>query len=88
MDQLDCVPGSQTEFSVSCARPSLKYQWYFNDGPIDLQNQEYDGTTTKCLVILESLSKHQGSYQCVITYGPKKTTSSKSAILKLGMSYL
>ena len=89
IDQLNCIPGSQVEFSVSTTLQQLEYQWYCNEKPIDANNPEYAGSTINCLLLHECLLKHQGLYKCVITDETSNMSiTSRTARLKLGNHFL
>ncbi len=44
------------------------YNWVFNGQSISDDNTDYRGARTRKLVVLKSLSKHCGSYKCIVTH--------------------
>ncbi|XP_064387520.1 uncharacterized protein LOC135335853 isoform X4 [Halichondria panicea] len=54
-------------FIVTSPGQVFSYDWCFNDQSISAENVDYSGARTSELVILKSLSKHCGSYKCIVT---------------------
>ena len=62
-----CKPGEEVKFTVSTppSATTCVYQWYFENQAITVQNPDYKGQTSKCLLVLKCLPKHKGVYWCI-----------------------
>ncbi len=62
--------GEDSKFFIvtSPGQVSYTYDWVFNDQSISDDNADYRGARTRKLVVLKSLSKHCGSYKCILIY--------------------
>ncbi len=79
--------GEYAKFSIVTSSPGkVSYNWCFNDQSISVDNADYRGTRTSELVVLKSLSKHCGSYKCIVTdkLHSDVHTLSDSAVLEIG----
>ncbi|XP_064388252.1 uncharacterized protein LOC135336416 isoform X2 [Halichondria panicea] len=62
--------GEDAKFFIAVTASSpgqVSYNWCFNNQSISDDNANYKGATTSELVVLKSLSKHCGSYKCIVT---------------------
>ena len=71
------------EILIETDLPPKSYKWYFQGGEIG-DNEDYEGSKTKCLLIRKCLPKHKGAYVCEITDELGGTMESRSAMLSIG----
>lgn len=60
--------GEDVKFFILTSPGQVSYNWCFNDQSISDDNADYRGARTRKLVVLKSLSKHCGSYKCIVTH--------------------
>ncbi|XP_064392221.1 uncharacterized protein LOC135339913 isoform X4 [Halichondria panicea] len=63
--------GEDAKFFIAVTASSpgqISYNWCFNNQSVSDYNADYKGATTSELVVLKSLSKHCGSYKCIVTH--------------------
>ena len=60
--------GEDVKFFIVTSPGQVSYNWCFNDQSISDDNVDYRGARTRELVVLKSLSKHCGSYKCIVTH--------------------
>ncbi len=60
--------GEDVKFFILTSSGQVSYNWCFNDQSISDDNADYRGARTSELVVLKSLSKHCGSYKCIVTH--------------------
>ncbi len=77
------VGESAKYFIVTSSPGKVSYNWCFNHQSILVDNADYRGSKTSELLILKSLSKHCGSYKCIVT-DKDVHVPSISAELKIG----
>jgi len=65
--------GASTTLSVAARGPNLRYQWHFNDSPID-------GATSPSLPLTSVSAAQTGRYHCVVTSDCGSTTSDVATI--------
>ncbi len=80
-----CKPGEEAEFTISTS-PSATcvYQWYFENQALAVQNPDYKGQTSKCLLVLKFLPKHKGVYWCITEDESGTQITSRHAALTAG----
>ena len=81
---VNALPGLSVELSITTSPTSKTYNWYFQEQQISSGNPEYSGSTTDTLTIAKCLSKHCGSYECVVTDETDKRHTSGRATLIIG----
>ena len=81
-----CTPGDKVGFTIETSPTAKSYQWKLNGNEISNEDKEYHGSTTNSLSISKCLSKHKGSYKCIVTTELDLLLSSEIATLKIGMS--
>ena len=59
--------GEDAKFFIVTSPGQVSYNWCFNDQSISDDNADYRGARASELVVLKSLSKHCGSYKCIVT---------------------
>ncbi|XP_064407131.1 uncharacterized protein LOC135351978 isoform X3 [Halichondria panicea] len=59
--------GEEATFSIVTSSGQFSYNWCLNDQSIPDDNPDYRGATSNKLVVLKPLSKHCGSYKCIVT---------------------
>ena len=77
-------PGKRVSYSVATNPRAKSYQWYFKEKLISMDDNDYEGSTTSHLSIRRCLSKHSGTYKCVITNKFGELCASETATLTLG----
>ena len=82
-EEFTCKPGEKAELFVKTSTTDCTYQWYFKDEAITTANADYEGSTASVLRIENCLSKHEGTYKCVVTDPAGKSVSSKEASVKI-----
>ena len=80
-----CKPGDKLGFFIETSKTAQAYQWYLNGNQICDEDKDYEGSTTKQLIISKCLPKHKGSYKCVVTTELDTLLTSEIATLKIGM---
>ena len=82
-EKLNVVPGSTVEFTVAATTGfgTLTYQWQWNSADLDPPPDGISGETTNTLTIASVRERHQGVYSCVVSNGPRSSTTSHSAQL-------
>ncbi len=82
--------GEDAKFFIAVTASSpgqISYNWCFNNQSVSDYNADYKGATTSELVVLKSLSKHCGSYKCIVThqFSSDVQVPSFSAVLEIGI---
>ena len=81
---INSIPGIRARYSVAMDPGFKNYQWYFKEKLISIDDDDYEGSTTSHLSIKRCLSKHSGTYKCVVTNKFGELRSSETATLTLG----
>ena len=78
--------GEEATFSIVTSSGQFSYNWYLNDQSIPDDNPDYSGAMTSEIVVLKPLSKHCGSYKCIVRdkHHSDVHISSNSARLEIG----
>ena len=79
-----CKPGERLEFSIETSKTAQAYQWCLNGNEISSEDNDYEGSTTRCILISKCLPKHKGSYRCLVTTELDTLLSSETATLEIG----
>ncbi|XP_064389835.1 uncharacterized protein LOC135337779 isoform X2 [Halichondria panicea] len=77
-----CKPGGKIEFTISTAPSATTYQWYYENQKISFP--DYEGQTSKRLLVSNFLPKHKGAYWCVAGDGSGTQITSRHAALTAG----
>ena len=83
--------GEEATFSIVTSSGQFSYNWCLNDQSIPDDNPDYRGATSNKLVVLKPLSKHCGSYKCIVTNKHHSgvhisSTSARLTVGKLGIN--
>ncbi len=77
--------GEDAKFSIVMSSPGqVSYNWCFNNQRILAFNTDYRGAKTSELLVLKSLSKHCGSYKCIVADTQDVHVHSIPAVLEIG----
>lgn len=77
-------PGQKVQFSVASFPGATKYEWYFQETLISVEDDSYEDSTTSTLTIANVLPKHKGVYKCIMSdFESKEVHHSLRANLKL-----
>ena len=77
-------PGRMVEFAFKTSPEARTHEWHFNDRPILISNNSYEGSATSNLLVKKALSKHKGDYKCIATDDFGRSYTSKNASLIIG----
>ncbi len=77
--------GEEATFSIVTSSGQFSYNWCLDDQSIPDDNPDYRGARTSEIVVMKSLSKHCGSYKCIVTENRLDVNiPSNSATLEIG----
>ncbi len=82
--------GEEATFSIVTSSAQFSYNWCLDDQSIPDDNPDYRGARTNKLVVLKPLSKHCGSYKCIVIDSDMNLPSNSAAleIGKFSQSYI
>ena len=76
-------PGLRVELTVKTDPTAKTYTWYFEEKPIVVEADFYEGSTTDQLIIPKLIPRHKGVYKCIVTNESNERFTSMEATVKI-----
>ena len=78
-------PGEKVKFAFKTLPDAYSYQWFFDSNRIEIENKDFDGSTTDHLVLGRCIPRYKGFFMCTATDDTGTSLSSRIATLMIGM---